>query len=89
LEVRVSRFFFDLRFVAKSSADYADWSQFGKAKFAGFGEHRPLACSSRQLAEMPRALSANKLYVHVSGKLPETTGWQPVLPRTRTYARPM
>jgi hypothetical protein len=46
-------FFFDVRFVAKSSADYAERGGFGKAKFTISGEHRPLACSSRQLAEMP------------------------------------
>ena len=34
-ELRVPRFFFDLRFVAaKSSADYAECGGFGKAKFA-------------------------------------------------------
>ena len=34
LELRALRYFFDLRFVAKSSADYADCGGFGKAKFA-------------------------------------------------------
>src|SRR6187455_2946250 len=33
-ELRVPRFFFDLRFVAKSFADYAERGGFGKAKFA-------------------------------------------------------
>src|SRR5436190_2536749 len=50
-ELRVPRFFFDLRFVAaKVAADYAECGYFGKAKFAISGEHRPLACSFRQLA---------------------------------------
>ena len=50
-ELRVPRFFFDLRFVAaKVAADYAESGGFGKAKFATSGEHRPLACSFRQLA---------------------------------------
>jgi hypothetical protein len=54
--LRVPRVFFDLRFVAaKVAADYADCDEFGKAKFTVSGEHRPLACSSRQLAEMLRA----------------------------------
>ena len=43
-ELRVPRFFFlDVRFVAKSSADYAERDGFGKAKFAISGEHRQLA----------------------------------------------
>jgi hypothetical protein len=49
-ELRVPRFFLDLCFVAKSSADYAERGGFGKAKFAISGEHRPLACRFRQLA---------------------------------------
>ena len=50
-ELRVPRFFFDLRFVAaKVAGDYAESGGFGKAKFAISGEHRPLACSFRQLA---------------------------------------
>jgi hypothetical protein len=50
-ELRVPRFFFDLRFVAaKVAADYAESGGFGKAKFAISVEHRPLACSFRQLA---------------------------------------
>jgi len=50
-ELRVPRFFFDLRFVAaKVAAVYAECGYFGKAKFAISGEHRPLACSFRQLA---------------------------------------
>src|SRR5687767_5220248 len=63
----------------------------------GSGEHRLPACAVRQPAErasclvaldarpdpaiarrFPRALRAKG----VSGKLPETTGWQPVLPET-------
>jgi hypothetical protein len=41
-ELRVPRFFFDLRFVAaKVVADYAERDHFGKAKFAISGEHRP------------------------------------------------
>jgi hypothetical protein len=36
-ELRVPPFFFDLRFVAKSSADYAECDGFGKAKFATLG----------------------------------------------------
>ena len=58
-ELRAPRFFFDLRLVAaKVAADYAECGHFGKAKFTSSGEHRPLACSSRQPAEMllcPRA----------------------------------
>src|SRR5260370_17445475 len=40
----------------------------------GFGVH---------LGSLPRCIAqpATNLCVHVSGKLPETTGWQPVLPR--------
>jgi hypothetical protein len=50
-ELRVPRFFFDLRFVAaKVAADYAECGYFGKAKFAISGEHRPLACSFRHPA---------------------------------------
>ncbi|MEY2538584.1 MAG: hypothetical protein QOG67_2324 [Verrucomicrobiota bacterium] len=43
------------------------------------GEHRLPACSSRQLAEVfsPRG----RLLEDVAGRLPATTGWQPVLPR--------
>jgi hypothetical protein len=50
LELRVPRFFFDLRLVAKSSADYAECGGFGKAKFAISAGHRPLASNFRQLA---------------------------------------
>ena len=46
-ELRVPRFFFfDVGFVTKSSADYAERGGFGKAKFAISGEHRPLAAAS-------------------------------------------
>jgi hypothetical protein len=36
-ELRARFFFLDLRFVAKSSADYAECGGFGKAKFAFLG----------------------------------------------------
>jgi hypothetical protein len=49
-ESRVPRFFFDLRFVAKSSADYAECGDFGKAKFTICAEHRLLTRSFRLLA---------------------------------------
>jgi hypothetical protein len=49
-ELRVLPFFLDLRFVAKSSADYAECGGFGKAKFAISAGHRPLASNFRQLA---------------------------------------
>jgi hypothetical protein len=82
--------FFDLRFFANRPQITQIGVNLVKRNLQFPGEHRPLG-SSRQLAEMPHVLSANKLYVHVSGKLPETTGsprrirpvadWQPVLPR--------
>jgi len=48
-ELRLPRFFFlDLRFVAKSSADYAECGGFGKAKFAFQGStgRRPVVSGS-------------------------------------------
>ena len=43
------------------------------------GEHRLPACRSRQLAE---TISSEMRFAarDVAGKLPATTGWQPVLP---------
>src|SRR5206468_5569119 len=40
-------------------------------------------CQPVHLGSLPRCIvqAANNLLVHVSGKLPETTVWQPVLPR--------
>jgi hypothetical protein len=45
------------------------------------GEHRPLACSSRLLADCRRP-PAVRVATAVRGKLPRTTGQRPVLPRT-------
>ena len=50
------------------------------------GEHRLLACSIRQLAECMR-LQLPGISKPVRGKLPRTTGWQPVLPRKRARLR--
>jgi hypothetical protein len=53
------------------------------------GEHRLLACSFRQPAEKLSGNSWAKCHYTrwaVVGKLPTTTGYQPVLPRSRTRA---
>src|SRR6266446_1203328 len=50
------------------------------ASIYGSGEHRLPACSYRQLAEMLCVFVA-ATSLKVAGKLPATTGWQPVLPR--------
>jgi len=59
-ELRVPRFFFDLRFVAaKVAADYAESGGFGKAKFAVLGTGRwpvvsdslPAACKQKLFAD--------------------------------------
>jgi len=44
-------------------------------------EHMPPACPSQQLSEFHVRNPAADLRLHVSGKLSETTGWQPVLLR--------
>jgi hypothetical protein len=56
-ELRVPRFFFDLRFVAaKVAADYAECGGFGKTKFTLSGEHpESFRGSSRHFDEMQRA----------------------------------
>src|SRR4029077_1599046 len=46
------------------------------------GEHRLPACSIRQLAECTSCLR-NVLRSEVRGRLPQTAGWQPALPRTQ------
>jgi hypothetical protein len=50
-KLRVPPFFFlELRFVAKSTGDYAECGHFGKAKFAVPWSAGRWACSFRQLA---------------------------------------
>jgi hypothetical protein len=47
------------------------------------GEHRLPACPSRQLAEMHLSMLLREEEIRdtdVAGRLPATTGWQPVLP---------
>src|SRR6266536_648470 len=58
--------------------------------FSCSGEHRLPACRRRQLADeshggarIPRCEPFDELF----GRLPKRTGWQPVLPRTRSYLR--
>jgi hypothetical protein len=61
-ELRVPPFFFDLRFVAKSFADYAECDGFGKAKFnfrfsGSFPETRKQALfadCAKYLGKLPR-----------------------------------
>jgi hypothetical protein len=70
-ELRVPRSFFDLRFVAKSSADYAECGEFGKAKFAFLGsipQPREPAVSGSLPETCKKALSAD--YAKHLGKLP-------------------
>jgi len=50
------------------------------------GEHRLLACSSRQPVEIC-AESRLRLLFNVRGKLPRTTGQRPVLPGRRRVPR--
>jgi len=53
------------------------------------GEHRLPACSFRQLAEKLCERSMQGVFATrgtVVGKLPMTTGWQPVLPSARSTA---
>jgi hypothetical protein len=47
------------------------------------GEHRPLACCRRQLADKAEALQEVLLLMieELFGTLPKRTGWQPVLSR--------
>src|SRR5260370_39207017 len=49
------------------------------------GEHSMLACCFGQLAQKPfeRPTSKHWNILGVVGKLPTTTGWQPVLPRRK------
>jgi len=51
------------------------------------GEHRLTACSFRQPAEKLCERSTREVFATcgtIVGKLPTTTGWQPVLPRVRS-----
>ncbi len=81
--MRPPRLFVDLRLVAAKLPQITQIvTILEKRNLQFLGKHPASAgaCSSRQLAEMLRA-NTEQRRVHVSGKLPETTGWKPVLPR--------
>jgi hypothetical protein len=89
--LRVPRFFFDLRFVAKSFADYAERGGFGKAKFAISWEHRaaglsfPAACRKHAHKSLRPAVGISASYRDEQAGSAST-----LRRRSRTrYARPM